>query len=551
MSIIADTVLKNGSVYTVNEKQKWAEAVAVKDSGIVFVGDNEAAENYIGTATRVIDLQQKMVLPGFIDSHAHPIMGEVNILFDVNLYDGESLQEYLEAVGNYIKTNPDAEFITGYGWSNTVFSNRGPLASDLDAVSTDIPIALHSADYHSIWANSKAIELAGVDKTTEDPAGGVIERLAAGEPSGTFRENAQEIMKAVIPEPSVAQYKEALKSYQNKAVRLGITSSYEAWVMPESNMLKAYREADADHELLINMFSAVAPSPVDPEKGLEFIRRGNLSNGNRKFHVKHIKLFIDGVVEGKTAMLKQPYDNKTDFTGEPVWKEDLLRTVTEAADKNGFDMHFHVIGDAAVEKMLDLLDELDRVNGNTGRRTIAAHIQLINDADISRLTGHDVVFSSNPFWHYKAPGYFEDIEVKYLGEARANTEYPLNSLISKGVVTSAGSDYPISPDPSPLLGIRIGMTRQDPDAETVTEEDTLNIDERVSLEEMIRCFTINGAYANRLEDQLGSIETGKRADMVILSRNIFEVSAESISAVEIEATMADGTFIYSKDGSKL
>ncbi len=547
MKMIADTVFKNAKIYTVNDNQKWADSIAIKDSKIIFVGEGEDVESYIGSHTRVMDLQQKMVLPGFIDSHAHPLMGEVNLLFDVYMYYCESVEECLNTIRDYKEQNPDAAFITGYGWSNTLFSNQGPSAAELDKIVPDVPAALHSADYHSIWVNSRALEIAGVDKNTPDPEGGVIERLENGEPSGTFRENAQEIIKKIIPEPSIEKYKTALKSYQNKAVRVGITSSYEAWIKPDGKMFEAYRAADASGELFINMFGAVAPSPVAPEKGIEFIKMGNRKNDGKKFKVKHIKLFIDGVVEGNTALLKQPYDNKSDYNGEPIWKNELIKTVTETADENGWDMHFHVIGDAAVAKMLELMDNLKQKYGKKDRRSIAAHIQLVDPQDIPRLIENNIVFSSNPFWHYKEEGYFNDIEVKYLGNTRACSEYPMNSLISSGVITAAGSDYPISSDPSPLLGIQIGMTRSDPDAVNNTDDDVLNIDERVSLEEMIRCFTINGAYANRVETSLGTIEAGKTADLVVLDKNIFDVPADKLASISVEATMADGSFVYTAD----
>lgn len=547
MDTYADIIFREGIIYTVNKENNWAEAIAVKDNKIVYVGDSEGSKKYEGDFTKVINLEKKMVLPGFIDSHAHPLKGEVQLLYEVNLYDEESLEGYLKKVKDFYDKNPDIKFILGVGWLNTVFGNKGPKAVDLDKITKDIPIILNSGDYHSVWVNSKAMEISNVTQTTPDVEGGVIERYENGEPSGTFRETAQDLVKAIIPEHTVEEYRMSLKSFQKNMAALGITLSYEAMLDPNSNMYKAYLESYKNNEMIIKMRGAFTALPNDPKKDIKIYENNIPEENGDKFQVNHIKFFIDGVVEGNTAYLKKPYANKPGYVGELVWEDIPIKALAKMVDKMGYDFHFHVIGDGAIDTMLTILEEVTSKNGKKNRRPIAAHMQIFDINDLDRLIEQNVVISANPAWFYKDPGYFYNIELPYLGEERANKEYPMKTFIKNNIVTASGSDYPITMPPDPLSAIQIAVTRCMPGEDHTDIEKVLAPEERVSLEDMIESFTLSGAYANRLENVTGSLEVGKLADIVILEKNLFDIPVNRISEVKIMATLSEGELIYTSE----
>ena len=543
----------NGAVYAVDQKRSRAEAVAVNGQDIIFVGSNRGAAEHIGANTEVIDLGGKMLLPGFIDSHAHA-SATINEEDSVMLYHLGSAADYVSAVKDFAARHPDLNVIYGHGWHNEVFPPEGPLKEELDAVVSDRPVSLMSNDGHSIWVNSRALDVAGVTKDTPCPFGGIIEtNQKTGEPSGTVRETARDMIQNLLPPYTVDQMKTGIRDFMREAARVGITTVHDPLLLlPDSggqlngygaarNSILAYEELVNNSELTCRVRGTIL---TDPTKGDTQVPRLSAACAMQKhplFQINGAKVFVDGVVEGGTAYLHKPYAHKPNYRGEPLWQQDKLNALCKTADREKLQIHIHAIGDAAIGMTLDALAYAREHNGSRDSRHLITHLQVVDYADIPRFAELDIVGVPQPFWHVKGE-YFRELEVKYLGLERAEKEYPMKSFVDAGVILAAASDYPVQVPSPPLLAIQLGITRCIP-GETDPNE-ILGPEERMTLEDMLAGFTINGAYANFIENETGSIEVGKKADMVVLDRNLFEVAVSQIADTKVLMTMFEGEMVY-------
>lgn len=533
----ADLVLKNGVIYTVDAGRRRAEAVAIKDGVFLYVGTNDAMDRYIGEKTKVTDLGGKLVLPGFIDAHCHP-SGAVEQFGAVSLFGMRSVADYQKAVGEFIVAHPGLEAVRGSGWSNTVFDGNGPRKEALDAVVADIPAALSSEDGHSTWVNTKTLELAGVTKDTRDPPGGVIERdPKTGEPSGTLRESAARLVFKVIPDFTADEIALGLEEYQKMALGFGITTAHEASLDPGGNSLAAYKALERDEKLRMRFRASLFADPGEGIVQVAGLEAERAKNTGPLFRTGAAKIFVDGVVEGSTAFLKEPYVHKPGFRGEPLWTPEALDAVCVALDKAGLQLHFHVIGDAAVAEALDGIAAAAKANGPRDARPLLTHLQLVAPADILRFKALGAVAVPQPFWFMK-DDYYTNLQVPYLGRERADAEYPMESFFKSGVPVASSSDYTVTIPCDPLQAIQIGVTRRAPG--TSGADDVLWPEEKATLEQMIASFTIFGAYANFLEKETGSIETGKSADLIVLDRNLFGLSPDDIGKARVVMTLFRG-----------
>jgi len=542
MNKYADVVFYNGIVYTADTKRSIYEAVAIADGEILFVGSNSEVKNYTGDQTKVIDLGGKMVLPGFFDSHTHVSLGGAEALFTVKLNGCSSQEEVLEKVNTFFEENRDAKTIVGVGWGNSIGTGIGPRKDSLDQVSRRVPICLYSEDHHSIWVNSKALEVAGITKETVDPKGGVIERdPVTGEPSGTLRESAMNLVTDTIPDYTVEEYKEAILYYQTVAAAYGITSAHEPF-MKNGNAIAAYSELEKEGELTIRYRNSLF---VDPNKGInqvaELVAEREKHKNGKYFNTNSAKFFIDGVVEGGTAYLEEPYEH-IDSRGELVWDpEDYKKTAAEL-HKEKFTIHVHSIGDASTRITLDGLDYAKSQGEPFDDRHAITHLQLVNTEDITRMKKLNIVAVPNPYWFMKEPNYYFDIEEPYLGKERAERQYPMKSLIDAGIIAASASDYPVTLNFNPLNGIQLGVTRI---AVGKTDEHLINNPkERTSLTNMIDSFTINGAYSLKTDHITGSIEKGKKADLIVLDQNLFEIAESEITQAKVLLTLFEGKEVY-------
>jgi len=331
----ADLVLTNGVVYTVDEDRTSAEAVAIRGDTIVFVGSSTDAADWIGDGTKVIDLAGRLVLPGLIDSHAHATSG-VSDLYEVPLYGIGSVEEYQQTIADFIAARPGLVALQGGGWINSVFGEHGPTVAMLDAVCADIPAALYSEDYHSVWVNSKTLELAGVTAATADPEGGVIERDADGNPSGTLRESAVDLITDVIPAYTTEKLVEGLTYFQDFAHSLGLTTVYiPSLPSGDAAGLQALHDFDASGAMAIRFPTAMNVEPTDDVSIVDKIVAARTAEKGGLYEIVAAKIFMDGVLEGMTAYLEEPYDIRPDYRGELLWDPQAYNRMCAALDKAG------------------------------------------------------------------------------------------------------------------------------------------------------------------------------------------------------------------------
>ncbi|MFO0917646.1 MAG: amidohydrolase [Planctomycetaceae bacterium] len=532
----ADTVYRHGAVYTVDAVRSWAEAVAVQDGRIVYVGTDAGAAAWIGTETRVIDLEGRMLLPGFHDSHVHLVGGGIE-LGECNLNDKANLQEVLETVRRFAEQHPEQRWIRGGGWALT-FEGGNPHKSLLDDIVPDRPVVLDAFDGHSVWLNSKALEIAGITKETPDPPRGRIERNAdTGEPTGTLREHAARLvaekMPAYTPEESVAGLRRGLEL----AGRLGITSVQEASVTERH--LKAFAELDQTGELTVR---TVAAMTVDPNRALtqlpQFVEWRSKYRSPR-LRATSVKIFQDGVIESKTAALLEPYLGAGNERGWLNFEPEQLKPLAAELDRLGFQIHIHAIGDRGIQTSLDALEFAQGRNGRRDSRHHLAHIQLFHPTDIGRLRRLGVVANFQPLWAHADP-YIVDMTLPVLGTERSRWLYPIRSIANTGAVIACGSDWSVS-SMNPLEAMQIAVTRRgltdEPGPAWIPEE-------TVDLATMIAGYTINGAYVNFQEHQTGSIEIGKLADLVVLDRNLFEITPQEIHRARVVLTVLEDRVVY-------
>ncbi len=532
-------VLKNGVIYTVDISLPWAQAIVIKDGIVEFVGSDQEVESYLNSDSLVIDLAGKMVLPGFVDAHAHPSHA-MDLVGNISLYSTENLDDYVQIITEFVKEHPEREFYRGSGWADTFFTNLGPDKFSLDAILPDRPIALISYDGHSLWVNSTTLEKAKITKDTPDPDGGRIERdPKTGEPSGTLRETAFKLIEDVIPEHSLEEQKNALIEYQKMAARAGITLVHDAMLDNES--VKAYNELAMENQLKMRFRGSITME-ADQDIGtqVDLVLAEKAKNTHPYFQTLSAKIFVDGVIEGGTAYLLEPYAHQPDFRGEPIWDPELLKETCVILDQEQIQIHLHVIGDAAARITLDALELTLDKNGKWDSRHSITHLHLIDPDDIGRFKDLDIVGLPQPFW-FKVDDYYQELALPYLGKERADKQYPMQSLIDSGVVMASGSDFPVTIPFDPLIAIQTGITRSTPKK---TGGDVLWPEECSNLEDMIRSFTYNGAYANFLENEVGSLEVGKKADLIILEKNLFEIPVEQIAEVKILLTMVEGNVVY-------
>lgn len=540
----ADLVFNNGYIYTVDSLNSIAEAVAIRNGKFIYVGDDKGINNFIDDETKVIDLDKRLMLPGFIDAHCHPI-SSYRYFFELNLYDIKSIREIQNVIKEYLESNPNAGYIKGRGWSDTDFPITGPDKKVLDEIVKDIPVSFSSDGGHSIWVNSKTLELAGITESTKDPDGGVIERYKnTNEPSGTLRENASDLVSKVFPDYTVHDLMKGLEVYQDMALSFGITTVQDAYLDAGSNETDAYRNLENSGKLKIRVRASLYIEPEKEIDQLELLNYERLKNTGELFQTNSAKIFVDGVVEGTTAYLLEPYKHIADSWGELLWELNKLNEICSELDKKKYQIHVHAIGDAATSVTLDAFAFAKNQNGRRDSRNSITHLQLVDPLDIVRFKELDVTAIPQPYWFTK-DDYYYNIQVPFLGQDRADREYPMNSFFRKGVVVASSSDYPVTIPFNPLEAIQIGITRSE--LNTTDSGEVLWPDERVTLQQMIRSFTINGAYANFLENETGSIEVGKIADLIVLDKNLFEIPVTEIVNTKVILTLFEGKEVYTDD----
>ena len=540
ISIQSQTMSKafiNGKIFTVNEQQPYAEAVVIEKNKIKFVGSTKEARKYIDASTKVVDLEGKLMLPGFNDSHLHFTSGG-SYLLGINLRPALSKDEFVKIIEDYISERnfPASTWITGGRWDHELWPDKTlPTKELIDSVTQYTPVFVSRIDGHVGLANSRALELAGITKNTLDPDGGLIERdPETGEPTGILKDNAMDLVFKVIPPPSLEENVEAALRAIEEARKLGITSVQD---MTQPDEFEAYKKILADGNLTCRIYSIW---PIDK---YEDIVRAGVTVGNEDGLIKRggLKAYADGSLGASTAWFFEPYVQNPNTSGlaiDIVTNGNLEKWATEA-DRNRLQICTHAIGDRANAFMLDLYDKIKKTNSPWERRFRIEHAQHLRKEDIKRFAEIGVIASVQPY-HCIDDGVWAE---KRIGPERIKTTHPYRSLLNSGAVVAFGTDWPVAPL-YPLYGIYAAVTRRTVDGKNpygwIHEE-------KISVEDAIKCYTQNAAYASYEEKIKGSIEVGKLADLVVLSDDILTIDPVKIKDVFVEMTVFDGEIIYDRE----
>lgn len=521
----------NGKIFTVNPSQPYAEAVIIDNNKIVFVGSNKEAETKFDNNTKVFDLKGRLMIPGFIDNHVHFISGGF-YLQGINLRDAKSTAEFKSIIKEYAEKNP-GKWITGGNWDHEAWENKNlPTKEMIDEVSPNTPVFVDRFDGHMALANSYALKLAGITKDTPSPDGGLIVKdPVTGEPTGILKDNAMTLIYSIVPPVDDEEYYNACLSALAEANRLGVTSVQDITYQRD---LKTYQRIFKDNRLTCRIYTRL---PIADYKNLS-TSGVQFNFGNEFIKIGSLKAFSDGSLGSSTAWFFERYNQDTNTCGLPmdiVTNGELHKWALDA-DKNKLQICIHAIGDRANSWVLDLVEDIEKTNPQWDRRFRIEHAQHLKKDDIERLAKLNVIASVQPY-HCIDDGVWAE---KRIGKERLSTTYPFKSLLDAGVKLCFGTDWTVAPL-NPLLGIYAAVTRRTLDDKNpggwIPEQ-------KISVEDAIKCYTINSAYASFEENIKGSIEVGKLADLVVLSEDILTIDPVKIKDTKVLITIFNGEVVY-------
>ena len=543
----ADVVFTGGTVYRVTDTDPWATAVVITENRITYVGDDAGATSSIGPNTRVVELDGKMLMPGFQDAHVHPV--DSGMTFNqCSVFDLPELEDLLDAIKTCVEERPDADWIVGAGWYVSTFAPTGrPPKGLLDAIAPDTPITLLSNAAHSVWANSAAIEHAGITAETKDPEGGRIDRdPVTGEPSGSFQESAMPLIQSYEPAITLEERIDGLAYAQRLFHSFGITGVHDSYVEVSRETaytnMEAYTAFADEGALKMHVVAAMLYDPtLSLEPQIELFKNLRQSADRNHVSATAIKILVDGVATSYSAAMLEPYADRLDegITGTPLIPQaDLIDLVTRL-DALGFQIHFHSIGDAATHYSLDALEVARIQNGQRDSRHHLSHIMVWDPTDFNRMADLDAIANFQALWASKGTHYDEITYVR-MGEERSNYLYPINSLHKLGVKLAFGSDWYVTSS-NPLLAIEVAVTRLEPDGNTT---EPLLPAEAIDLATAIRAATLGSAYGNFLNEDTGSIEVGKLADLIVIDTNLFDIPTSEIAEARVMLTLFEGEAVF-------
>ena len=533
---MVDLVLVNGKVWTGDRERPWAEAVAVGGRAILAVGTTAEMRKLSPSAMKLVDLGGALVLPGFIDSHTHFLAGGF-ALKSIQLHDAKSREEFVARVAAKAREFVPGRWILDGNWDEEGFSPPElPRRDWIDAVTPDNPVCVSRVDLHTVLANTVALRLAGITRHTPAPPGGeIVKDPATGEPTGLLKDTAADLVFAKIPEPSFAEKLEAAEASLRHAAEHGVTSVHE---MADAASFEVFQELARQGRLTTRLHVYIPITEVETLARL----RVKSPFGGPYLKLAGLKGFVDGSLGSATAYFFEPYTDTPGTSGllhGQMFPEGVMERRILEADRAGLQVAIHAIGDRANSLILDVFERAAAANGPRDRRWRVEHAQHLRPADIARFGRLEVVASVQPY-HLIDDGRWAE---RKIGPERARTTYAFESLRRAGARLAFGSDWTVAPL-DPVLGIYAATTRRTLDGEHpggwVPEE-------KISVEEAVRAYTVNGAWVEFAESSKGTIGPGKLADLVVLDRDIFAVPPEEIAGAKVVMTVFDGKILFRKD----
>ena len=522
------TIVVQGRVWTGDARRPWAEAVAVRGEQITAVGSREEVARLSGAETQVIDAGDGLVVPGLIDAHIHLIDGGER-LASVQLRDADSREEFVRRIAEIARTKRPGEWITGGDWDHSRWGGELPSREWIDSVTPDNPVWINRLDGHMSLANSAAMRLAKVGDDVEDVSGGEIVRDAAGRPTGIFKDNALSLIERAVPRATLKQQLDATVAAMDYLAERGVTAVHH---MGSWRHLEVFRVAQRRGLLKTRIYAC---TPLDGWQRLadEVHDRGR---GDEWLKIGGLKGFVDGSLGSHTAAFLQPFSDAPGDRGLLVNTAEDLEAWTAAADRAGLQVAVHAIGDRAIRLQLDVFERVAAAIGPRDRRFRIEHAQHIAPQDIPRFAKLGVIPSMQPY-HAIDDGRWAE---RVIGAERSETTYAFRSLLDGGARLAFGSDWFVAP-PTPMEGVYAAATRRTLDGE---HPDGWVPRQKISVEESLRAYTIDAAYASFSESSLGSLEPGKLADLVILERDVFDIPPHELNTVRIKTTMVGGKIVY-------
>ncbi|MGN7396390.1 amidohydrolase [Peribacillus frigoritolerans] len=532
---VADVIISSNTVFTGLSDQPEPASIAIKDNKIVAIGTEEEIKHYAGEHTKIYQFKDQLIMPGFHDFHLHIMQGAV-ALNSVNLFAARSEDEALEMIGEFAESKPANQWVIGFTWDAGYWDTQQlPTRHSLDHILPDRPALMFHAEGHYAWVNTKALEIANITRHSENPFYGIIGKDEYGEPNGILYEKA---MDAVIRHAfnfSNSQKNEIFSNFLAHAASLGVTAVNDLHGLKTIESLDVFKEFEDNGKLTtrIHLWPALN-GDLGHSKQLRETYQSD------KLRVSGLKQFIDGVITARTAYLLEPYADQPETRGETSFPPETIKKWVVAADKEGFSIRFHAIGDGAIRLALDAYEEAQKTNGKRDSRHSVEHIEVIHPDDIHRFSELGVTVSMQPDHLAMSE---RGVYTEQVGAEREKYVFSINTLQKTGAKLAFGTDFPID-ILNPLLQIYRAVTRIDSSGKTVWHPH-----ECITLAEALKAYTSGPAYGTFREQELGTLEAGKLADIIVLERNLFEVLVEEIPDIKVLLTIVDGQVVYDYAGS--
>jgi len=546
----ASIVVRGGSIYTGRRDGAIAEALAISGDRILAVGSRATIDGYIGKSTQVVDLRGGMLLPGFIDTHTHFVWGSLDIT-RVDLSDAMTPAEIERRLRVYVRTHPHEAWILGGNWQYDAFSESGglPTKALLDRIVPDRPVALDSFDGHSMWLNSRALALVGITRNTPDPRqngrvmGTIVRDPHTGEPTGMLKEGAVELAVAVIPKPPKERLLSLLRDGMRSANTRGVTTVFNA--TGSLDEMDLYQTLFERGELTLRTTTAYANLDSGVRHTLSEQELAAFEEARRRYtgdwvRAGAIKFFMDGVIETHTAGMLAPYANRPGFKGDKYYPQSEFTRMVIELDKRGFAVMTHAIGDGSVRETIDAYAAAEAAHGPRDRRWRIEHIETCSPHDVPRFAQLGVIASMQPYHFCCHDAKGDDPWSRNLGSARWGEGFVWRDITDSGAVMIHGSDWPVVTI-DPFIGLYSGLTREDPQGQPAGGWFPK---QRLHLNELLAGYTRNASYAGFMEDRIGTLEVGKRADFVAIDRDLRRVSPHDVLHTEIRMTAVGGNVVF-------